>query len=111
MALAGIVWAAAGFVFAQDYPHAFPRQGAEKILENDRVIVWDATWRTTCLNYHRHRYDLTGVFLRWGPLRVTRLDGTFTASATPFEFPASSSRRRGSLIRKRASARRSGTPS
>jgi quercetin dioxygenase-like cupin family protein len=30
---------------------------------------------------------MTGVFLRWGPLRVTRLDGTFAESLEPFEIP------------------------
>ena len=30
---------------------------------------------------------MTGVFLRWGPLRVTRIDGTFTDSDVPFELP------------------------
>ena len=30
---------------------------------------------------------MTGVFLEWGPLRVTRLDGTFTESQDPFEIP------------------------
>ncbi len=88
LALAGIVWAGASFAFAQDYPHAFPREGAEKLFENERVIVWDATWPNGVAQpYHRHRYDLTGVFFRWGPLRVTRLDGTFTASQNPFEIP------------------------
>ena len=26
------------------YPMAFPRPGSKKILENERVIVWDYTW-------------------------------------------------------------------
>ena len=72
----------------EEYPHAFPRDGASKIIENNRVIVWDATWLNDAPQpYHRHRYDLTGVFLRWGPLKVTRLDGTFSASQEPFEVP------------------------
>ena len=88
IALTGVVWAGAGFALAQDYPHAFPREGAEKIVENERVIVWEVTWPNGVPHpYHRHRYDMTGVFLRWGPLRVTRLDGTFTLSEVPFEIP------------------------
>ena len=88
IALAGVVWAGAGIAVAQDYPHAFPREGSEQILENERVIVWDATWPNGVPQpYHRHRYDLTGVFLQWGPLRVTRLDGTFSAGQVPFEIP------------------------
>jgi len=72
----------------EEYPHAFPRDGSSKIFENNRVIVWDATWLNNVPQpYHRHRYDLTGVFLRWGPLKVTRLDGAFSASQDPFEVP------------------------
>ena len=84
----GLTWACAGTLIAQDYPHAFPRAGTTKLLENERVIVWDATWPDGVPQpYHRHRYDMTGVFFRWGPLRVTRLDGTFTANPEPFEVP------------------------
>lgn len=72
-----------------DYPHAYPREGVTKRFENDRVIVWEVLWLDGVPQpYHRHRYDMTGVFLRWGPLRVTRPDGTFTVSETPFEIPS-----------------------
>ena len=30
------------------YPLGFPRPGSVKILENDRVIVWDYTWIARC---------------------------------------------------------------
>jgi hypothetical protein len=30
------------------YPLAFPRPGSKKILENDRLIVWDYTWTPAC---------------------------------------------------------------
>ena len=73
---------------AQDYPHAYPREGAEQLFENHRVIVWEVVWHDGVPQpYHRHQYDMTGVFLQWGPLRVTRLDGTFTDSDVPFELP------------------------
>ena len=26
------------------YPLAFPRDGAKKVMQTDRVIVWDYTW-------------------------------------------------------------------
>ncbi len=77
-----------GLAFTQEYPHAFPRLGVEKLLENERVLVWEVVWPNGAPQpYHRHQYDMTGVFLRWGPLRVTRLDGTFTDSLEPFEIP------------------------
>ncbi len=28
----------------QEYPHAFPRAGVKKLLENDRVMVWEVNW-------------------------------------------------------------------
>ena len=93
--LAGLLTVGASPVLAQpdqgepDYPHAYPREGATKRFENDRVIIWEVVWPDGVpADYHRHRYDMTGVFLRWGPLRVTRPDGTFTVSETPFEVPS-----------------------
>ena len=72
-----------------DYPHAYPRDGVIKRFENERVIVWEVLWLNGISQpFHRHQYDMTGVFLRWGPLRVTRLDGTFTVSDSPFEVPS-----------------------
>ena len=92
--ISGLLLAGAGSVVAQpaqdepEYPHAYPREGVTKRFENDRVIVWEVLWLDGVPQpYHRHRYDMTGVFLRWGPLRVTRPDGTFTVSETPFEIP------------------------
>ena len=77
-----------GLALAQEYPHAFPRPGATLLLENERVLVWEVLWPNGAPQvYHRHRYDMTGVFLRWGPLRVTRLDGSFAESLEPFEIP------------------------
>ena len=74
--------------FAQDYPHAFPRLGVTQLLENERVFIWEVIWPNgEPQPYHRHQYDMTGVFLRWGPLRVTRLDGSYTDSLEPFEIP------------------------
>ena len=79
-----------------DYPHAYPREGVTKRFENERVIIWEVVWLDGVAQpYHRHRYDMTGVFLRWGPLRVTRPDGTFTESETPFEVPSTFLLRKG----------------
>ena len=79
-----------------DYPHAYPREGVTKRFENERVIIWEVVWIDGAAQpYHRHRYDMTGVFLRWGPLRVTRPDGTFTVSETPFEVPSTFLLRKG----------------
>ena len=36
---------------------------------------------------HEHKYDLTGVFLRWGRIKVTRPDGTASDNPEPFQVP------------------------
>ena len=86
--VAVVLLSSTGLSFTQEYPHAFPRPGAIKLSENERVFVWEVVWPNGAPQaYHRHRYDMTGVFLRWGPLRVTRLDGTFSESLEAFEIP------------------------
>ncbi|MEZ5420877.1 MAG: hypothetical protein R2708_26540 [Vicinamibacterales bacterium] len=68
-----------------DYPHAFPRQGVTQILDNVRVTVWEVNWRHGDRQpVHRHKYDMAGVYLRWGPITVTDLDGKENKGA---EFP------------------------
>ncbi len=65
---------AAAIALAQSYPPPFPRDAARKVLENDRVVVWDVTWpkdHPTAL--HEHHYDQLSVTLAGGTVRVTRL--------------------------------------
>jgi hypothetical protein len=50
------------FVQSAPLPPAYPRPGTTKLLENDRVIVWDITWLKQQYPLHRHPYDLTGVY-------------------------------------------------
>ena len=72
---------------AEGYPHAYPRTGVRALFENDRVYAWDVIWLTGMEQpYHRHRYDLAAVYLRYGPIRVTQLDGTFNPP-NEFEIP------------------------
>lgn len=62
---------------AQSYPPPFPRAGATKLLENERVVVWDVTWpkgQQTAL--HRHIYDMTGVYIAPGNRLITAVDGS-----------------------------------
>lgn len=59
------------------YPPAYPREGARKILENDRVIVWDVTLengRRTAV--HDHPYDFMSVTLTPGAIRDVGPDGS-----------------------------------
>lgn len=85
-AVAGLA-AVAPHVLAQadEYPHAFPRNGVTQILDNVRVTVWEVNWRHGDKQpVHRHKYDMAGVYLRYGPITVTALDGTANTGA---EFP------------------------
>lgn len=76
-----------GLALAQTYPHAFPRKGASLLFENERVMVWDATWPIGVDQpIHQHKYDMAGVYLRYGQIKVTSLDGRVTV-ARPFDVP------------------------
>jgi hypothetical protein len=58
------------------YPLAFPRPGSKKVLENDRVIVWDYTWTPgVATPMHFHDKDVVVVFLEDGDLSSTTPDG------------------------------------
>jgi hypothetical protein len=46
----------------QTLPPPYPRDGTTKLLENDRVIVWDVSWLQQAYPVHRHVYDYTGVY-------------------------------------------------
>src|SRR5580704_5512916 len=63
------------------YPLAFPRPGAKKILENEKVIVWDNTWVPgEAAPMHFHDKDTVAVYLEDGDVKSTTLDGTVTVS-------------------------------
>lgn len=71
-----------------EYPHAYPRTGVTKLFENERGIAWNVIWLYGVEQpYHKHRYDMAGVYLRWGPIRVTQLDGSYPPTSEPFEIP------------------------
>ena len=58
------------------YPLAFPRPGAKKLLENDRVIVWDYAWTPGVPTpMHFHDKDVVVLFLEDGDLKSTTPDG------------------------------------
>jgi hypothetical protein len=47
---------------SQVLPPPFPRDGATKVFENARVIVWDVAWLKQPYPVHRHVYDYAGVY-------------------------------------------------
>src|SRR6266699_6600624 len=69
--------------FQQDLPHAFPRENAKQIVDNERVTVWDVTWpKGKATSLHRHKYDLIGIDLAEATIKVTGADGQSRTSST-----------------------------
>jgi hypothetical protein len=69
------------------YPNAFPRPGSTKVLENDRVVVWDYTWVPgVATPVHFHDKDVVVVYLADGALTSTTPDGVSTVNEHSFGF-------------------------
>jgi hypothetical protein len=60
----------------QPLPPPFPREGATKLLENERVVVWDVAWLRQAYPVHRHIYDYSGVYYTSGDRIVISDRGT-----------------------------------
>jgi hypothetical protein len=56
-------------------PPPYPRDGATKVLDNDRVQVWDITWLKQKYPLHRHVYDLVGVYYSPGDRLIVSTAG------------------------------------
>ena len=57
-------------------PPAYPRAGATKILDNDRVQVWNIAWlKGQPSPLHRHLYDLVGVYYEPGDRMIISPEG------------------------------------
>ena len=64
-------------VAAQDLPPPFPRSNATKLLETDRINVWDIVWpRGQPTALHRHIYDQVGTYYARGGRLITATDGS-----------------------------------
>jgi hypothetical protein len=58
-------------------PPPFPRTNATKLLETDRIVVWDIVWpkgQPTAM--HRHPHDQVGTYYARGGRLITQPDGT-----------------------------------
>jgi len=61
---------------AAKLPPAYPRAGAVKILDNDRVQVWNIAWlKGQPSPLHRHLYDLVGVYYEPGDRMIISPEG------------------------------------
>jgi hypothetical protein len=64
-----------------ELPHAFPRDGAKQLIDNERVTVWEATWtKGKPSPMHRHRFDMVGIDLADATVKVTNQRGGVTNS-------------------------------
>src|SRR5204862_4317312 len=69
------------------YPNAFPRPGSKKVLENDRIIVWDYTWTPgVATPMHFHNTDVVVAYLETGELASTTPDGQVVNNPHYFGF-------------------------
>lgn len=69
------------------YPLAFPRPGVKKMLENDRVIIWDYTWTSGVPTpMHFHDKDVVVTYLEDGALRSTEPNGQSIINEHYFGF-------------------------
>jgi hypothetical protein len=67
------------------YPLAFPRRYATKLLENDRVVVWDNVWHPgKPTPMHFHDKDALVVYEAAGALQSTSPDGKQVVSEYGF---------------------------
>jgi hypothetical protein len=78
---------------AQEYPHAFPRVGAALVFQNERVAIWQVVWHHGVAQpFHRHLYDMAGVYLRYGRIKVTQPErvppnAPSPTAGQPYEVP------------------------
>ncbi len=77
-------WTAPAVAAAQaeqtKWPPLFPRAGATKVLETDRIIVWDQVYTADEI-VHKHIRDILVFAVEDGPIRVSTPDGVPTAGA------------------------------
>ncbi len=58
------------------YPLAFPRPGSRKVLDNERVVVWNYSWApNTPTPMHFHDKDIVVAYRYDGSLKSTTPDG------------------------------------
>ena len=66
-----------------ELPPPFPRTNATRLLENERINVWDIVWpqgQPTAL--HRHPYDQVGTYYARGGRIIRTPDGQARTSIT-----------------------------
>ena len=67
------------------FADAFPREGVKKLLDNDRIVVWDYSWtpgKSTVMHFHDK--DVVVVYLGNGDLSSTTPDGKTVVNSYTF---------------------------
>jgi hypothetical protein len=77
------------------YPLAFPRPNVKKVLENERVVIWDYTWTPGVPTpTHFHDKDVVVIYLEDGALRSTEPSGSSVINEHYFGFTKLNARNR-----------------
>jgi len=72
---------------ATKYPLAFPRPNVKKVLDNDRVLIWDYSWAPGVPTpMHYHDKDVVVTYLEDGALRSTDPNGQAVINEHYFGF-------------------------
>ena len=80
---------------ATGYPLAFPRPNVKKVIDNDRVVIWDYTWTPGVPTpTHFHDKDVVVTYLEDGALRSTDPAGASVINEHYFGFTKLNSRDR-----------------
>src|SRR5207302_1250499 len=69
---------------ALSLPPSFPRPNATKLVETDRIVVWDIVWpKEQPSPLHRHVFDQVGTYYQSGGRAITSLNGARSEATTP----------------------------
>ena len=66
---------------SKKFPPLFPRSGATKVFENDKVVIWDDYTNSTEPYMHIHVRDTISILVQDGPIRSIDENGKETVSA------------------------------
>ena len=82
--VSAIVLTALPVLAPQPYPPAFPRTNAMRLMETDRIVVWDIVWpKGQPTPMHRHVHDQVGTYYATGGRAITTPDGVTREATTP----------------------------
>ena len=69
------------------WPPAFPRPGATKVFENDRVIVWDEILTSPEEHMHKHILDAICIYIQDGAIKATDANGKVNIRPIGTSYP------------------------